>query len=130
MKRWATLLALVALLAFTATASAIWQGANFARDGAWHSISGTYFDTPETVQMQQTGGPCSNFRPSLWRISNNTMIWQYTLAINMCPLGTVWSFPVCNGNHCPDYPGGVYIRLVAGPADGATVAGWVNGVQS
>lgn len=124
-KRWALFLGvcLLAVLAFASTASAIWQGANFPRNGNWYTISGTYFNTPETRQMQQTGGPCSNFRMSMWRNSPNQLLWQ-SGAYYMCPYGRIFTFSFPPQ---PDYPGGVRLALVAGPADGQTVAGWVNG---
>lgn len=118
----------IALGIFATSAFGIWQTKSIKRDGAWHAISGTYYDTPEEVDFYQASGPCSNGRVAVFQVGSNALVWQDPTAVAMCPYLTVQIYIKTTGT-LPDYPNGTYIALVAGPADGQTINVGVDGVQ-
>lgn len=118
--------ALVALV-LAATALGTWNGLNFPRNGTFYATPGTYYDTPEWVNVKQTAGPCSNFRMQLRRVDNGAIIWNQPTANSLC-VGQLASWED-SASPLPDYPSGVRIWVVAGPADGQTVGAYFCGGQ-
>lgn len=129
-KHWRVILAsaVLAAVAFAATASAAWNGLVFPRNGSYYATPGTYYDTPEWLYVQHTGGPAiTNYRLQLRRASNGQVLWTTPTAISLT-IGAYggWQWRTTPG---PDYPGGVRIWAVAGPADGQITGAYFCGKQ-
>lgn len=130
MKRKISILLVIAALAlgaFASLATATWNGLTFPRNGSYFATPGTYFDTPEWVNAEQTAGPCSNLRTQLRRADTGAIIWTAPVAAAGCPLGHLIAWQAFGV--APNYPNGVRIWIVGGPADGTLIGAYVCGGQ-
>jgi hypothetical protein len=126
-KRIIAIAALVAAGAFASVATATWNGLNFPRNGSYYAVPGTYYDTPEVVNLRHTGGASPSNIGYQLRRTNGTVIWSTGVYASTIGMQTFYTgagpFPM------PNYADGVRIWVKAGPADGATVGVYACGGQ-
>jgi len=127
-KRLILLIAALGLLAVPSLATATWNPINFPRNGQWYATPGIYYDTPEWLAVQHTGGPTiTNYGLWLRRAADGVSIWQAPNTISLY-LGSygLWQW---NWGNAPDHQGGTRIWIKAGPADGQITGAYVCGAQ-